>query len=132
MKFVSLAEVYTTIKKCISMNSGNHWVDNYCLKFLHLGWFCFCTSVFRLLIPQIFNETNSLSIVKVAFETWIFLVCFSYFWKDKSFTVSKFFISEYVDKFLHRGRWRRHFLVKLQTENLCFFLRWKLKKTQAA
>ena len=38
------------LKTVVAINLENHWVDNFCLKFLYLGSFFFCTSVFRMLL----------------------------------------------------------------------------------
>ena len=57
---------------------------------------------------------------------------FCYFWKVKSFLVLNLFIPEYLDKILPLKEMKIAFSVKLQTECLCFCLRQKLEKTQAA
>ena len=41
------------LKKIVPMNLENYWVDNFWLKLLYSGSFCFCTSVFIILLQWI-------------------------------------------------------------------------------
>ena len=93
-------------KKKIAMNPGNHLVDNFCLRFLYLGSFCFCTSVYlrRALKP-------------------VFLGRFCYFWKDKFLFIFNLFISEYRYQVFPWKEMKEIFSVPFQTEKLCFCLR---------
>ena len=96
------------------------------MKFIYLGSFSFCTAVFRMLLWWISSEKSCLLILEVAFETYLFLFVFFFFffWKVKSLVVVNLFISEYLDEMMLA------FLLKLQTEYLCFCF-FKLNKTHA-
>ena len=60
-----------------------------------------------------------------------FLAGFCYFWKDKSFLILDLFISEYLDQILPWKELRETFSEKLQTGNLCFFIKLKSNKNHA-
>ena len=106
------------LKRGITMNLGNNSVCNFYLKFLYLGLFCFCTSLFKLLLWWISSEVNSLLILEVAFETCTFLACFCYFWKLKYLFISNLLISEYIDQIPTWKEMKEASSVKLYT----FFL----------
>ena len=97
------------LKNSIAVISKNHWVDIVCLNFLYLGSFCFCTTEFRFLLNWICSEASSPHILEALFETYIFSLCFWYFWQVKALFILNLFISEHIDKVLHGRRWRRHF-----------------------
>ena len=105
------------LKKIVAINLENHWVDNFCLKFLYLDLFCLCTSVFRMLLWWISSET-------IAFYTSScllnlpFLVSFCSFWKVKSLLVVNLFISEHLGKILPWMEMELALSLKLQTEYL--------------
>ena len=99
-----------------------------------LLWIHFASALYYFYynIFIIFIEATSLIIHEVAFETCIFLLCFCYSWKDKPLLVFDLFISEYLDQIPPWEEMKEAFSVKLQTENCCFCLKWKLNKAQAA
>ena len=61
------------LKICIAINPKNYRVTKFCLKCLFYVSFCFCTSVFRLILKIIYNEPNILVILDFALKAWIFL-----------------------------------------------------------
>ena len=118
------------MKKCIAMSPENHWVNNFCLKFLYFGFILLLHfSIFIIMNIQWSKQPQ---------YTWSYLwnfhfvVCFCYFWKDKPLLVLNLFTSEYLDQIPPWTEMKEAFSVKLQTENRRFCLRWKLSKVQAA
>ena len=109
------------------MNPKSHWVENFYLKCLYLGFILFLHfSISTVIIMNIMWS-------KQPPYTWSCLWnlkfwCF-FFWKVLAFFKR---VSEYLDQILQWKEMKEAFLVKLQTENLCFCLRWKLNKTQAS
>ena len=89
---------------------------------------CFCTSLFILLLLWISCEANHLVILEVVFETWIFLVCFYYFWKYRFLLILNVYICEYLHQILPWKEINEAFPGKIQTKKLFFYL----NKIQAA
>ena len=111
------------------MTSENHRVDNSYLRSLYLGSFCFCTSVFSLLLKWISSEANSLFIhCELTLETCIFQ-CFWYFWKFKSLGLfQSCLLLNKETKFLHGRIWRRHFQQSSRLKNIVFAYNEKKKQ----
>ena len=77
--------------------------------------------------------------IKQPFYTWsclwnlLFLVCCNYFWKDKFWLILKLFC--FFKYLCQNSKWKEMnetFVVMLQTENLCFSLRYQLNETYAS
>ena len=114
-------KTWCLLKKCISMNPENHWVSNFCLKFLYVGFIL-------LLHFSIFIIMN-IQWSKQPHYTWIclwklhFVVWFCYFWKDEPLLLLNFFISEYLDQIPLWKEMKEALSVKPQTEYRCFCLK---------